>query len=299
MAAQRMTDIVTSWLPPDPVTIAILTDIHYGDKTTMSQRRSDIADVLLLRAVHRLNRLIKPDVTVILGDLLDDGAAPVAPERLAELRGILDKLHCPFIVIPGNHDGDVSMFYEVVDRPTEIVDLAGVRFLPFIDPEAPGYNATREVFELERFQRARADFAGPIVALQHVCLVPPGRAAVPYNYTNALDIIDAMADAGVALSISGHHHAGAPLVRNATTSFVTAPALCEAPFALTTVTLARGAVAPPSDAVSVTRHQLAMPVELGLIDRHVHTECADHLQLLSDIGFDGDLSDILLPGRST
>lgn len=276
---------MTAPLPSHPVTIAVLTDIHYGDVGPIARRRSEIADTLLLRAVHRLNRLIKPDVTVALGDLLDDGAADAAGERLAELRVILDKLTSPSIVLPGNHDGTVDAFYEVFDRPAEIVDLAGVRFLSFIDPEAPGYNATRRASDLARFRQARTSaYAGPIVALQHVCLTPPGSTAAPYNYTNAPNIIVAMADAGVALSIGGHHHDGAPLVRNETTAFVTAPALCEAPFYISVITLA-------PDGVTQDHHPLAMPAELGLIDRHIHTQfayCSQNMDVDRAIGLADD-----------
>ena len=249
------------------ITIAVLTDVHYGTGSTIVQRRSEIADILLLRAVHRLNRLIHPDVTVVLGDLVDDGASPDAPQRLAILREILDKLISPHIIIPGNHDGDTDAFYRVFDRPEEIVDICGVRFLPFIDREEPGYNASRCQSDLQRFRRARAETKGPIVALQHVCLTPPNQTDSPYNYTNAPEIIQAMGAAGVELSISGHHHAGAPLVKNETTSFVTAPSLCESPFLFVTVTL-------DQRQVTMERHQLAMPEHLGLVDRHVHTQLA-------------------------
>jgi len=249
------------------ITIAVLTDIHYGAGSSIAQRRPEIADILLLRAVHRLNRLIHPDVTVVLGDLVDDGASSDAPQRLAILREILDKLISPTIVIPGNHDGDTDAFYRVFDRPQEMVDICGVRFLPFIDQEEPGYNASRCQSDIQRLRRARADYTGPIVALQHVCLMPPNQTDSPYNYTNALEIIQAMGDAGVELSISGHHHAGAPLIKNETTSFATAPSLCEAPFLFVTVTLDQGRV-------TMERHQLAMPEHLGLVDRHVHTQLA-------------------------
>ena len=63
------------------ITIAVLTDVHYGAGSIIAQRRSEIADILLLRAVHRLNRLIHPDVTVVLGDLVDDGASPDTPQE--------------------------------------------------------------------------------------------------------------------------------------------------------------------------------------------------------------------------
>ena len=249
------------------ITIAVLTDVHYGAGSTIAKRRSEIADILLLRAVHRLNRLIHPDITVVLGDLVDDGASPDACQRLATMREILDKLVSPHIVIPGNHDGDTDAFYRVFDRPEEMVDICGVRFLPFLDQEEPGYNASRCGHDIQRFRRARADTTGPIVALQHVCLTPLNQTDSPYNYTNAAEVIQAMGEAGVELSISGHHHAGAPLVKNETTSFVTAPSLCESPFLFVIVTI-------DQDRVTVERHQLAMPEHLGLVDRHVHTQLA-------------------------
>ena len=249
------------------VTLAVLTDVHYGAPATHGVRRSEIADILLQRAVHRLNRLVRPDVTVVLGDLVDDGVSPETSQRLGTLRTILDKLYSPWLVIPGNHDGDVDSFYRVFDRPPDTVDIAGVRFLPFVDPEQPGYNAMRRPTDLDRFRQARDDYSGPIVALQHVCLAPPDQAEAPYNYTNAADVIQAMTEAGVVLSISGHHHAGGSPVRTETTTFVTAPALCEAPFAFLIVELEDGAV-------SVEQHQLAMPERLGLVDMHVHTQLA-------------------------
>jgi histidinol phosphatase-like PHP family hydrolase/calcineurin-like phosphoesterase family protein len=249
------------------VTIAVLTDLHYGDAGAIGQRRSEIADTLLERAVQRLNRLIRPDVTVVLGDVLDDGAAADATTRLALMRAILDKLASPVIVLPGNHDGDATGFYTAFDRPEEIVDLCGVRFLPFIDREAPGYNAVRSARDIARFQVARADHDGPIVALQHVCLAPPGRVELPYNYTNATEIVEAMERAGVTLSLSGHYHTGAEVVHEGPTTFVNAPSLCEKPFPFLLVTLS-------GERVSVAHHTLAVPEALGLVDTHAHTELA-------------------------
>ncbi len=250
-----------------PLTIAVLTDIHYGAPSLIPQRHSEIADTLLLRAVHRLNRLIKPNITVVLGDLVDNGDAVDTGERLEQLHAILDKLHTPYIVIPGNHDGDADAFYRVFERPADIADLAGIRFLPFIDQAAPGYNATRRVSDIARFRAARNDYDGPIVALQHVCLAPPSQSDIPYNYTNAQAIADAMTASAITLSISGHYHAGTPVVRDKNSTFVNAPTLCEAPFRFLTVTL-------DQDQIAVQHHQLAMPKSLGLIDNHIHTQLA-------------------------
>jgi 3',5'-cyclic AMP phosphodiesterase CpdA len=217
--------------------IAILTDLHYGEPCALPERRCEIADALLRRAVHGLNHRHRPDVTLVLGDVLDNGQASDAHERRAQLRATLDELHSPSIVIPGNHDGPIDEFYMEFERPADIVDIGGVRFLPFLDPEEPGCNASRTQHDIDRFRLARADYDGPIVALQHVCLAPPDLADIPYNYTNASAVVDAMNRSGVALSVSGHHHAGGADLRWQGMTFVNAPSLCEAPFQYVIVNL--------------------------------------------------------------
>lgn len=268
-----------------PFTIALIADVHYGDDHAGSGRRCSIADVLLERAVRRLNRLVRPDVVLVLGDLVDDGGSAEAPGRLAELRMILDGLDAPWLAIPGNHDDDSEQFYSVFPRPAAIEDIGDVRFLAFVDREEPGYNATRSRDDIERIRRARADHDGPIVALQHVCLFPPeqGRVA-PYNYTNAGEVITALKEAGVTLSVSGHHHHGAENVRDSGVTFVNTPGLCEAPFPFLAITLDAGRV-------ETQRHELAMPTELQLVDNHIHTQlayCAENMSVRKSIALARD-----------
>ncbi len=69
-----------------PIKIAFIADPHYGTQSSIPNRRTDIADILLQRAIARLNRLVRPDVTWILGDVLDQGAAGDAQERLKHIR---------------------------------------------------------------------------------------------------------------------------------------------------------------------------------------------------------------------
>ena len=247
--------------------IAIITDIHYGSPSTLTQRRTDIADILLLRVVHRLNRYIKPDVTVVLGDILDEGNSPASAARLKHIHGILDKLEAHLIVIPGNHDGDIEDFYRNFPRPTAIEKVGDICFIPFIDRDAPGHNATRSPEDIGRFRQVRSECDGLVVALQHVCLHPEGLADIPYNYTNAESIISEMQRAGVTLSLSGHYHKGAELIKHKGIHFVNAPGLCEHPFQFTVVHV-------DNQAVTMKNHQLAMPKSLHLVDNHVHTELA-------------------------
>lgn len=247
--------------------IALISDLHYAPCSLFGAGRGDLADIMLLRTVHRLNRFIKPDLVVVLGDLLGNGQAADSQARLLELRAILGLLKCPWLVLPGNHDGDSDRFYSIMPQPSEWMDIAGCRLVPFFDEERSGYNAFRPPAMLERLAGARLGFNGPLVALQHISLHPPGAADCPYNLVNAEEVLAAMRRAGVCLSLGGHCHKGFTLLREKELSFVNAPALCEAPFRFCLLTLA-------DDCITVRQQALSMPAELGLIDCHVHTPWA-------------------------
>lgn len=250
-----------------PFTFVVISDVHDAERCVLPQRRGDLGAVLLLRAVHRLNRMIRPDAVVFLGDLIDDPDAPDAMDRLRELKRIIDLVEAPTIVLPGNHDPDPDRFYEVMERPDEIVEIGNVRFLPFVDPEAPGYNATRRLHDLERLERARRGHDGPVVALQHVPVLPPGTTNCPYSYTNIDDIVALMERESIDVAVGGHYHAGTEPVRTPTSTYLTVKALCEAPFSFTVITLNDGDV-------EVVPYALQMPPELGLVDYHSHTQLA-------------------------
>jgi len=273
------------------VKIAILSDTHFcADRgASVGTRRTGIADILLLRAVHRLNRYIKPDITLVLGDLVNDGTASNANELLQRLKKILDLLDSPTIVLPGNHDGDPAAFQRFFPLPSAFLDVEGVRFVAFVDPEEPGYMARRTAPDLARLAAARQDWSGPIVAVQHVPLLPPKRHDCPYNYVNAEAILACMKTSGVNLAISGHYHPGIDLLEDEGVSCVVAPALCESPFSFLTLAMT-------GEQVAVTRHALKMPPELHLTDAHVHTslaycnenmDVAMSLRLAEDFGLAG------------
>ena len=248
-------------------TIAVIADIHFGASSLATKRRCEIADILLTRTVCRLNRLIRPDITLVLGDVIDDGNSQNSEKNLLHIRSILDKLHSPYIVIPGNHDNTPEAFYKVFDSPKDIEDIEGVRFLSFVDQEMPGYNARRSDHDLDRIRTARIGYDGLLVSLQHFCLCPPTQPITPYNYTNASKVISAFKMAGVTLSISGHHHLGAENTQDGDVVFVNAPGLCEAPFPFLEITIDGGRI-------STRQHELAMPETLKLHDHHLHTQMA-------------------------
>ena len=263
------------------IRIAVIADVHFDDAPPRdsSSCRTTIADVLLLRAVHRLNRMIRPDVTLLLGDLIDKGDISPGKAHFEYLHTVVQQVVSPVIAIPGNHDGDPEMFYSFFGKPRETLDIKGVRFVTFVDLKEPGYNARRTKEDLDRMAAARCGFDGPIVSVQHVPLFPPGAADCPYNYTNAEAIIEAMRRHGIVLAISGHYHDGMELMRGEGTGFVAAPALCKPPFRFLEIEM-------EGENIRVREHALRIPEKLGLIDTHVHTPfayCSDNMDIAKTI----------------
>lgn len=248
---------------------AVITDIHYALTSDDPEKRGDWGDVLLQRAVHRINRVIQPDAVVVLGDLIDrptDTAEGL--ERLQRMKELLQGLEAPYIAIPGNHDPGPELFYQVFEAPEPIVDIGPVRFVPFVDPFTDDFNAVRSESDIARLTTARNGHAGPIVALQHVPVVPPGKTNSRFNYHNAEAILDAMEANRITLALSGHEHYGTPLVYHGETACYVASAMCKEPFPVTVVHIgAQGEV-------TIEIEPLQMARELGLFDCHSHTEFA-------------------------
>lgn len=258
------------------IRIATVTDIHAPGSGEHPERRGELAENLLLRAVNRFNRWIKPDITIIGGDIVNDADSETTHDWPVKIRQLLDKLICPYVVVRGNHDPSADYFYKIFDKIDQI-DVKGYRFAIFDDPEEPNYCASRTIAELQRFQTVRAGHSGPIISVQHVPLFPLGKSDCPYNYTNAERIITEMRKNKIFLSISGHFHKGVGVIRSEGISFVTASALCESPFSYMIIDA-------EDEKISVAEDCFQMPPALGLVDRHVHTQlayCSENMDVAS------------------
>jgi histidinol phosphatase-like PHP family hydrolase/predicted phosphodiesterase len=250
--------------------------IHAPGSQNHPERRGELAENLLLRVVNRFNRWIKPDITIIGGDVVDDCDSETACDWLVKIRRLLDKLACPYVVVRGNHDAAADYFYKVFDKIDQL-DIKGYRLVIFDDPEEPNYCASRTNTDLQRFRAARADYNGPVISVQHTPLFPPGMSDCPYNYTNVEQIITEMRKYKVFLSVSGHYHKGVELINSRGINFITAPALCESPFSYMIIDA-------EDEKLSVSTDCFQMPPQLGLIDRHVHTQlayCSENMDVAS------------------
>ena len=249
------------------VKVAVVSDLHAGKEEDGSACRGDIGEVLLARAAYRLKRWIQPDIVLLLGDLVEEAGTPAVRSVLKRSAQAITILACPVIVIRGNHDPAEELFYDYFPRPAEFVEVKGVRFLPFLDAEAPDFNAQRSQADLDRMRGARRDFEGPIVSVQHVPLFPAGRSACPFHYTNDAEVIGVMQEAGIGLAVSGHYHEGMELIRQGNQAFVVNGALCAAPFPFLEINI-------DGEEIQTTQHQLQMAEDLGLVDCHIHTPFA-------------------------
>lgn len=250
------------------VRLAAIADVHFDPAAQENDPRAkDIADILLLRAVHYINRFIRPDAVALLGDLLDDGAACQAAQYRASLAEIINLLEAPCIVLPGNHDDDPAAFAADMGRPPKWLDVDGARLVPFVDPPEPDYNARRLEADIRRIEAARLGFAGPLVALHHVPVFPPGQVDCPYNYVNAPEVWAAMRRAGATLALAGHYHRGFEMLRRAEPSSIAVPALCAFPHPIMEIAI-------DGERIDTRIHDLAVDPALSLIDRHVHTPLA-------------------------
>jgi hypothetical protein len=92
-------------MPPKPVHIAQISDLHIRPPRALAYGRVDTARALE-RCVAALNDLNpQPDLVVISGDLADTPTA----EEYEYLKRLLAPLKLPFAGIPGNHDAGELM----------------------------------------------------------------------------------------------------------------------------------------------------------------------------------------------
>ncbi|MEI6210346.1 MAG: metallophosphoesterase [bacterium] len=255
-----------------PLTVLSIADTHFvgaashpGDHP---ERHVRLGLLLLRKALWRLKHLgVKPDLIVLLGDMVDDATRPGAVEDWLSLAGEARKTGIPVLAVPGNHDVDTVRYAQIFGCPPGMHRIGDYVFLIFHDARQEGELFRRPDDQLSLPARAAVAYPGlPIIALQHHPHDPLLPGSYPYHLTNRAEIMAGYREAGICLSLSGHYHAGqaAHVVDGIT--YATTPALSEAPFRFQLVRL-------EGRRVHVEEHGLRPDVP-GLADNHCHTELA-------------------------
>lgn len=115
--------------------IAQISDFHLKRKGELAYAVADTA-APLHRAVAHLNALRPaPDVVLITGDLVDDGA----PASYALLRELLEPLRVPFFLVAGNHDQKARLRSTFPEQGflRHTVQADGVEYLCYTVEEFP------------------------------------------------------------------------------------------------------------------------------------------------------------------
>lgn len=93
--------------PPMPLTLALVTDVHFGPRATFDgklRKLSHEAPRLLADVVERLRAEVRPDLLVNLGDDVEDEGRELDLARYLDCQSILRRAGCPVLNVVGNHD---------------------------------------------------------------------------------------------------------------------------------------------------------------------------------------------------
>lgn len=254
------------------LTLLAISDLHYTGLARQTAQqpplRGELARTLLNKVFLRLNHMgIKPDLTVLLGDLVESGADRNADLDLITLHGELTRSGIPVLALPGNHDPDPSAFNALFNTGPGLHAIGGYGFVVFNDTYNEAHECTRSEEDLAMMRAIAESNPGlPLIALQHCPIYPAIDSHYPYRPTNAAEIIDSFEKSGVILSLSGHFHKGQKARAHDGVLYHTVSALCEQPFRFSLIHL-------NGSRVEIEEISLAMQVP-NIVDVHCHTEHA-------------------------
>ena len=249
-----------------------ISDLHYTGLARQTAQqpplRGELARSLLNKVFLRLEHMgIKPDLTVLLGDLVENGTDRNADLDLVSLHGELTRSGIPVLALPGNHDAEPATFNSFFNTAPGLHEFGGYGFIVFNDTFNEAHESIRSEESLAMTKKIAETHSGlPLVALQHCPIYPAIDSHYPYRPTNASEIIDSFQKAQVILSLSGHFHKGQKARAHDGVLYHTVPALCEQPFRFSLIRL-------NGSRVEVEELSLAMQVP-NIIDVHCHTEHA-------------------------
>lgn len=221
--------------------------VHQPHAAAGTATRSRAVADLLPRALDQLKRR-GCDFVAITGDLVDVplwllhphdyyrfDTADWLPHVEADyrlLRDLLDASGLPYLVVPGNHDHEPTL-WRVFDPAENERAAAGYRVIRFCDREWV-FNIPRRIDrEMKRWRAALTDDdPRPQVHLQHYPIVPHIDRDYPYNYREAEFLRRGLAESGrVKLALAGHFHGGSELLQEGACRFAIGPAFAKFPHA--------------------------------------------------------------------
>ena len=251
----------------DSLTILAITDLHYMPRAREDRpepsRVYRLALEWTVRAIREACRASAPDVVVILGDLVEDGAAQGAEADAAELAAAVRESGLPVIVAPGNHDIEPARLLQLFSDRAGGHWIKGYLLYSFADLYAADNTCTRPRESIESFLNQPS--SGPVIAMQHSPIYPSvDSTEYPYMPANVPEIMESYRRKNVLLSLSGHFHKGQKPAQKDATTYLTCASLVCPPFPFHLIRV-------QGRELRIERKQLQFEPGLELTDGHVHT----------------------------
>jgi 3',5'-cyclic AMP phosphodiesterase CpdA len=182
--------------------VAHISDLHVGALAFKPE--------LLVKVIHEINEM-NPDVTIITGDLTENGYY-MEFEKAAEY---IDSIETPLLAIPGNHDarhvGD-QCFSDIINRRCKKLNLKdkGIKIIG-LDSSEPDLDygkvgRAQQLFMEKELKKAQEDNLYKIIALHHHIIPVPHTGRERNVLSDAGDILQSLIDGGANLVLSGHKH---------------------------------------------------------------------------------------------
>ncbi len=245
--------------------LLVMSDLHYDPivDSPVKKRQARLG-VELLRRVRKSMDCSKIDLIIVLGDLINMGDSEYSKNYLLEIKKELGYFAKDYLVIPGNHDGDIEDFYEVFEEQVPKVSKNGYQIISFSDVYNKEGICVRD-FQVMEDQFKDLNEEDPIILLQHNTVLPLIGDVGGYDYDmeDALKVSDIYEKNKVLLSLSGHYHPGVKSFESGDVTYMVVPSLCESPFRFWQIQL-------DEREMKLREHQLLLN-DHKVCDYHIHT----------------------------
>jgi len=187
------------------VKIVHLSDLHVGALAFKEE--------LLMNAIDRINEM-EPDVTIITGDLSENGYY----SELTEATGFIKQIKSPNIVVPGNHDSrhlGNRCFEEIRKHRYGSITVKsnesqGIQVIG-LDSSEPDLNSGKIGRSQQKYMENEIKIATDeglfkIIALHHHIIPVPRTGRERNVLSDAGDILMSLIENNADLVLSGHKH---------------------------------------------------------------------------------------------
>jgi outer membrane protein assembly factor BamB/predicted phosphodiesterase len=181
---------------------AWLTDTHVGSPTGEEDLRRSVRDI------NRINQLSGISFVIHSGDVTEMGQT----RELLLAKSILDSLHMPLYIIPGNHDtkwseSGCSMFRRIWKDDKFVFDFGGVRFIACSSGpnmrQGDGHVPEEDIRWLDSVLTHMEKKDQPVVFINHYPLDD--------GLDNWYDVTDRIKQVNTIAVLCGHGHANKPM----------------------------------------------------------------------------------------